>query len=132
MEETLNPTVHAQRRYYVEFGLAMVAYIGVIYLSRTYFNTVPLQWQALVALSPLIPVLLVYAAIIRFILHTDELQRQIIVHSLALAGGATALLAITYGLLEGDILPRPSVWWTYTTFMLCWLIAAFCVRRRYQ
>ncbi|HVU37428.1 MAG TPA: hypothetical protein VHC95_03780 [Opitutales bacterium] len=132
MEETINPTRQAVHRYFWEFGVSICAYVVVIALSRNYYNDVPIQCKALLALLPVIPVGFVFAAIVRFILSTDELQRRIIVNSLALAGGATALLAITYGLLEGDILPPPSAWWTYVTFMASWLIAGLCVRRHYQ
>src|ERR1035441_10041673 len=85
-----------------------------------------------VALFPMIPAVFVFASIVRYLLATDELLRRIAVVSLALAGGATALIAVTYGLLEGDGLPRPSAWWTYGVFMVSWIISSYFVRRRHQ
>jgi len=132
MNNMTNPAIRAVRRYYCEFSVSAIAYVITILLSRTYYNQVPTQWQALVALVPIIPVVFVFIAIVRFVNGTDEMQGRIIVNSLALAGGATALLAATYGLLEGDILPPPSAWLTYITFMVSWLIAGLYVRCRYQ
>ena len=89
-------------------------------------------WQYVVAMLPLVPILLVFGAIVRYMLGVDELIRRIQVDSLALAGGATALIAAAYGLIEGDFAPKLSAWWTFVTFMMAWLIASFFVRRRYQ
>jgi hypothetical protein len=90
------------------------------------------RWQIVVALLPFIPVVFLFAAVVRLLRGTDELYRRIIVESLAIAGGATALLAVTYGLIESDHFPHLSAWWTYSTFMVAWLIAQFFVRRQYR
>jgi hypothetical protein len=131
-----NPVYRGCRRYHIEFGVSMAAYVAAIVLSRWLLNG-PMQhadksWQILVALLPIIPVIFVFAAIVRWVLGTDELLRRICVDSLALAGGATALIAVTYGLVEGDYFPHLSAWWTYATFMFAWLIASFFVRRQYR
>jgi len=135
-EKIVNPVKRAARRYFIEFGLAMAVYVVVIFLSRWLLHG-PMRhaseaWQIAIALLPMIPVLGVFAAVVRLLRRTDELSRQICVDSLALAGGATALLAVTYGLIEGGRLPPLSAWWTYVTFMTAWLVATFFVRRRYQ
>ncbi len=130
-----NPTMNAMRRYYWELGLSLAAYVALILISRSILRHTEMTLgagQIALALLPLIPVIFIFAAIVRFVMHTDELQRQIIVHSLALAGGVTVLSAVTYGLLEGDILPPPSAWWTYTLFMTSWIVAGLFVRRHYR
>jgi len=132
MESHPNPTIRATRRYYWQFGLSMVAYVIVVLLSRWMWLAANGPWRTAVALSPMIPAVLVFASIVRFILATDELIRQVAVDSLALAGGATALAAVTYGLVEGDGLPRPSAWWTYAAFMVSWIVSGYFVRRRHQ
>jgi hypothetical protein len=136
MNEPTNPAKWAMRRYLMEFGLSMAAYVGVMLVSRMLLEG-PMHhaangWQLLVALSPLVTVIFVFIAIVRWVMGTDEMMRRICVNSLAIAGGATALLAVTYGLIEGDSLPRLSAWWTYGTFMMAWLIATFFVRRHYR
>jgi hypothetical protein len=136
VENAINPVRRAVRRYFVEFGISMAAYMATIFFSRWLLRG-PMRHadelsQIAVALLPVIPFALVFAAIVRIVLRTDELNRRIYIESLALAGGATALLAVTYGLIEGDRFPHPSAWWTYVTFMIVWLVASFFVRRRYQ
>jgi hypothetical protein len=132
----VNPVKRATRRYFIEFGVSMAAYVVVIFVSRWLLRG-PLQhasdgWQIAIALLPIVPTLFVFAAIVRVLRGIDELSRQVCVDSLAIAGGATALMAVTYGLIEGGRFPYLSAWWTYTTFMTAWLVATFFVRRRYR
>jgi hypothetical protein len=110
----------------------MVAYVIVVFLSRWMWHTANGPWQTVIALLPMIPAVFVFVSIVRYLLATDELRRRIAVDSLALAGGATALIAVTYGLIEGEGLPRPSAWWTYAAFMVSWMVSGYFVRRRYQ
>ena len=128
----VNPAYQAGRRYAVEFSVAIMAYVIVIFLSRHFWHAASGGWQVAIALVPLIPIAFVVVAVARFLGGTDELERRKIVDSLALAGVATALLALSYGLMEGEGLPRPSAWWTYVTFMVSWIGAGFFVRGRFQ
>ena len=129
-----NPSTKAFRTYSGISGLSMIAYVIAIIVSRNFLNTHPGHGPVFfaIALLPLPAAIFVFVAVVRFILATDELQRRILVNSLALAGGVTALLAVTYGLIEGDDLPNPSAWCTYIVFMTSWLIAAFFVRDHYR
>jgi hypothetical protein len=131
-----NPVRRAYRRYFVELGLAMVLYVGVLFgrnwlLYGTMANAEKSE-QIAVAVTPLVPVIWVFFAIVRLVRNTDELQRRMYVNSLAIAGGATALLAATYGFMEGEYFPLLSAWWTYAVFMSAWLIAGFFVKRSYR
>ena len=131
-----NPTRHAFRRYLLEFSLAIAAYVAAITLSRWLldgpFRTSPEPWASALALLPLLAVIALFIATVRLVLATDEFQRRIIIESLAIAGGATALLAVTYGLIEGSRFPHLSAWWTYSAFMISWLLATFVLRRHYR
>src|SRR5437870_1411935 len=93
----VNPVKRVTRRYFVEFGISMAAYVGVIlirhWLLHDRMRHATEAWQMAIALLPMIPVFFVFAAIVRLVRSTDELHRQICVDSLALAGGATALMA---------------------------------------
>jgi hypothetical protein len=128
----VNPAYQAGRRYLVEFSLSIVAYVIVILLSRLLWHTASGGWQTAIALMPVIPMAFVVVAVARFLCGTDELERRKVVESLAVAGVTTALIALTYGLVEGEGLPRPSAWWTFVTFMVAWIASAFFVRRRFQ
>ena len=89
-------------------------------------------WQLAVALIPVLPVIGLFIAIVRLLLATDELMRRIYIDSLAIAGGITALLAVSYGLIESPGIPNLSAWWTWTVFMISFGIATGFVRRRYR
>jgi len=127
-----NPTTQAQRRYLIEFTIAIVAYFVVLFATRIAFRSLSGPWEPVVALLPVVPVIAVFVAVVRWLQATDEFNRRIIVDSLAIAGGITALLAATYGFAESDLLPRPSAWWTWCVFMFAWAICAMILRRRYQ
>ena len=133
---TWNPVTRATRRYFLEFWISMTAYVAVMWLSRWLLHGrmrgASEAQQIAIALLPVIPTILLFAAIVRLVRRTDEFLRQVCVDSLAIAGGATALLAVTYGLIEGERFPHLSAWWTYVTFMVAWLVASWFVRRRYQ
>ena len=136
MATITNPVKQATRRYFIEFAISMIAYVATIIGTRWLLHgpmrTASPGVQHVVALLPLVPILLTFGAIVRYMLGVDELIRRVHVNALALAGGVTALLAAAYGLIEGDAVPKLSAWWTYATFMTAWLIASFFVRRRYQ
>ncbi len=127
-----NPTTQAQRRYVIEFTIAIVAYMVVLFATRYAFRDLSGPWEPIVALLPVVPLIAIFVAVLRWLRATDEFNRRIIVDSLAIAGGITALLAATYGFAEGDLLPRPSAWWTWTVFMFAWAISAMILRRRYE
>jgi hypothetical protein len=127
-----NPTTAAQRRYYVEFTLAILAYTVVLIGTRVAFRDVRGPAEFAAAIAPAIPLIFVFVACVRWLRGTDEFNRKIIVESLAIAGGVTAMLAATYGFLEIDLLPRPSAWCTWIAFMSIWLIASLVLRLRYR
>lgn len=131
--KSANPTDAAKRRYFLELGGALVAYVIVLIASIHLLNGgLPNPWRTVVALTPVIPVALVFVAVARFMLSIDELQRQIQLESMAFAAGFTALAAVTYGFLESAGLPRPSAWLTYTVVMVAWGLSVPIVTRRYK
>lgn len=131
--KSANPTDLAKRRYFLELAGAMAAYVVVLMASIHLLNGgLPNPWRAVVALTPVIPVALVFVAVIRFMLSIDELQRQIQLESMAFAAGFTALVAVTYGFLESAGLPRPSAWLTYVVVMAAWGLSVPIVTRRYK
>jgi len=133
MKTPSNPTTTANRRYALEFTLAMLAYAIVLIISiKAITHGLPPALKLLFALLPVVPVAFVFAAIVRYMGSIDELQRRIHIESLALAAGITALLAITYGFLETVGLPRLSAWYMYAAVMIAWLVAQPFVARRYR
>lgn len=134
--KTINPVTRAYRRYFLEFAASMVAYVAVVWVRNLLLHG-PMRhtqtgWQIAIALMPVIPAIFLFAAIVRYVRGMDELGRRICVDSLAIAGGATAMAAVTYGFIEGEFFPYVSAWWTYGTFMIAWLVASLFVRLRYR
>jgi hypothetical protein len=129
-----NPTTTALRRYNVAFVITMAGYLallfGGIYLVKAGYAVGP--WRYLAILVPVVPVVLLFVAMLRLYGAIDELQRRITLESLAVAGGITALLAVTYGFLESAGLPHPSAWWTWCIIMFSWGIARPIVARQYR
>jgi len=130
---TSNPLRTAGRRYALEFSISMVAYAVILIVSIMAIERgLPPALKLVFALLPLIPIVFVFAAVVRYMSSIDELQRRIHIESLALAAGITALLAITYGFLETVGLPHLSAWFTYAAVLVAWLIAQPFVARRYR
>lgn len=127
-----NPTTQATRRYQVEFSIAIVLYMAVLFGTRAAFRSYHGPFEIAIALAPMLPVILVFFAALRLFQGTDEFNKRIMTESLAAAGVITALVAATYGFAEGDRLPPPSAWWTWTVFMVSWLAASFILRFRYR
>lgn len=127
-----NPTSVATRRYAVEFSVAIVLYLVVLFWTRTAFRNYHGALETVIALAPMLPVILVFFAALRLFQSTDEFNQRLMTDSLAMAGVITALVAATYGFLEGDALPRPSAWWTWSVFMISWLAASLVLKLRYR
>jgi len=128
-----NPTALANRRYVLQLVVCMLAYVAVLVPAMWLLNHgIEGALKVAVAIAPVVPVAFVFLAVLRYFAATDEFQRRLMVESLAIAGGITALLAVTYGFLENAGLPYLSTWWTYTAFMAAWLIARLFVSRTYD
>lgn len=125
-----NPTTLATRRYMREFWLSIVAYVLILFASIYGLDHgVSGFARYVVAIVPVLPVVAVFIAVVRWLQATDEYQRQTTITAMAIAGGATALINVTYGLLEMAGLPKMSVWITYTLFMVIWLVATLILQR---
>jgi hypothetical protein len=127
-----NPTTLAARRYAIEFTVAILAYLVVLFGTRLAFRDYHGPWLTAIALLPVVPIFFVFLAGVRLFAKTDEFNKRIMTDSLAAAGVITALVAATYGFAEGTLVPRPSAWWTWSVFMVSWLIASFILRWRYR
>lgn len=129
-----NPTTLAKRRYVLELVLCMLAYAVILILAIWMLRHIPLAGplRYVVALAPVVPVVFLWLAILRYWGATDELERRVILESLGVAGAITALLAVTYGFLEGVGFPFLSAWWTWAVFMGAWLVGRIFVSRYYE
>ncbi len=132
LTKTQNPTDVGKRQYKIRFAIAMIAYVAIIFPLVSAANHTQGVWKVVLAITPLVPLIVVFISAIQVMRGIDELERQIHIESLAIAAGVTALLSVTYGFLEVAHFPRPSAWYTYSVVMIAWLIATPFVTRRYK
>jgi hypothetical protein len=128
-----NPAANALRSYCWQGGLSMTAYFIAVYVIGSYVhpNAMANPWRILVALLPIIPIIFAAVAFIRFFRATDELKRQIIVTTFAIAGGVYVFFNITCGLLVVAGIPKPSALCAFYVFSGSAAIASVLLHRHY-
>lgn len=94
-------TVH--RQYIKTIIPAMLAYVvvlfGSVYTLKNAGSTFPLYLRAILSLAPVIPIVFVCRAMIRFLKNCDELERQIELEAIALSCLITGLGFLCLGFL---------------------------------
>lgn len=134
-----NRVTRAGRRYIVELGISMVAYVAAMAIRGNLLygpHLGPISHAnrsllVVIALIPFLPTIAVFAVIVRYIRGTDERMYRIFVDSFAIAGGITALLSVGYGLLEGEFVPLPSAWMPWVAYWVAFGTILPILRRRY-
>jgi hypothetical protein len=96
----------AHRTYLKTFIPAMLAYIGVLFasilISKKLGPDVSVYLRAMLALSPVVPIIFVCAALIRFLRDSDELERKIELEAIALSGLFTGVIFLCLGFLANS------------------------------
>lgn len=121
------------KRYALEFGASMAAYVVVLIGSLTALNAVGEDsfWRYPLALLPVLPGVAALAAFVRHLRTLDELARRIQVEAFGIAFAVTALVTFTYGFLENAGLPRVSAIWVTPLMVFSWGLGLAAVNRRY-
>lgn len=124
----------AGRRYLVEFGGAMVAYVVVLAVAMTLLNNTDAGsgWRVPLALAPMVPVVFVLFAFVRYFGRIDELQRRVQLEALAFAFGGTALLTLSYGFLQLVGFPQVSWFFVWPIMAVLWMAGKVRADRRYK
>lgn len=121
------------KRYLREFGLSMTLYVIVIIGSASLLNRIgDSSWRIPIALAPVLPIVLMLGAFLRYLSGIDELQQRIQLMAIAFAAGAVGLLTFSYGFLENIGFPHLSLVWIFPAIIAFWGIGAACFSRRYQ
>ncbi|MBC3829980.1 hypothetical protein H8K33_00495 [Undibacterium amnicola] len=109
------------KKYGNELGISIVIYMvvlfGSIYIAKPMENSL---LRTLIVLTPTIPALGAFWAIIRHFQRMDEYMRVWLLEVIALAGGITAFFSFSYGFLEGMDYPKLSGFVIYVIFMGSW------------
>jgi hypothetical protein len=111
----------ARRKYQLEMGASMAAYVVVLLGSLTLAKTIEHgALRTALLLSPVIPIGLAIWAIARQFRRMDEFVRLRSLEGLAIAAAVTAGLSLTYGFLEGAGYPRLSMFWVWPVMGFVW------------
>jgi len=96
----------ANRTYLKTFIPAMLAYVLVLFCSILILKKIGLDasvyLRALLSLAPVVPILFVCNALIRFLRDSDELERKIELEAIAMSGLFTGLLFLCLGFLANS------------------------------
>lgn len=119
------PISRAPRRYFIEFNGAMILYIAAVVLRAKYAGGIdePVL-KALMIASPILPVLLMAFAVVRFYRGIDEYHRLQLLEGLAIAAGGAGVITISWSFLEDLGLPHLSIAFTWPIIAAIWGIAA--------
>lgn len=123
----------AGRRYLIEFGGAMFAYAVVLLVTVTLLNVTDpgSGWRVPLALAPMVPLVFVLLAFVRYLGRMDELQRRVQFEALAFAFGGTALLTFGYGFLQLVGFPQASWFFVWPIMATLWIVGKAWADRRY-
>lgn len=123
------------RRYAREFVLAMVAYVGIMALAWTMLDhvhdAIP---RALLALSPVLPALLVARSVMRRVRDGDELEQRMFLEAAAISGLAVGVLSMAAAFLQiaGLVQLRAGLLWVFPGLFAVFGIALWWVKQRYR
>nr|BFD43265.1 hypothetical protein FFPRI1PSEUD_47640 [Pseudomonas sp. FFPRI_1] len=121
------------KRYYIEFSLALLAYIIAVLLSSHWLADLsPGPGKIALALVPVIPMVAMALAVVRQLRRMDELARRIQLEALGLSFVCTALITFSYGFLETAGLSRLSMFYVWPLMGLVWALATVAGTRRYR
>jgi hypothetical protein len=124
------------KRYLREFIYSMSAYVFTLITSIImvgFLADYPMNpARIIVALAPIIPVIFMIVAFLRYLNGIDELQQRIQLLAIGFAAGTTSLLAFSYGFLENVGFPPISLMWVFPVMVGLWGIGLFFISRKYQ
>jgi len=119
------------KKYYLRMILGFIAYaLGIFALNYFYRERSPHRYWLI--LLPVLPLIYVCAAGIRFISETDEMWRKIFTEALAFSGLATGFTCFSYLFLRDMGAREFHAEWAYYMMWTYYLIGFFFSWRRYK
>lgn len=113
------------RRYMWQVGAAMLLYLGLVLLDQVLWPERGTSLAVLCAVLPLAPMVWVAFALVGHLRSVDEMQRQLIINSLAIGFGASIFVALALGMVRmgGVSVPMPE-WVIFVAGMSAWGVTA--------
>jgi hypothetical protein len=127
----------ASRAYMRSMAIAAIVYVAVVFGAVMLIRHAPFslpQWAVIiVALTPLIPALMMVRTYLTFLRSMDELHRRIQTEAWLISAGVIGIGSFTYSFLEEWAhLPRIDLIWIFPALIFAWGLATYFVRRRYK
>jgi hypothetical protein len=123
----------ASKNYACDFTVTMIAYTVIIIASRLILNHLGNSlWRFPIALLPVIPVIFLILAFMRYLAAIDELQQKIQLQAIGFAVGTTGLLTFAYGFLEPAGFPQFSTFFIFPMMIMLWGLGLSYYSRSYQ
>jgi hypothetical protein len=121
------------RRYKFEYFGAAGMYAVLLLVSAGFIDRTPAgAGKVALALLPMIGMIAMCVALVRFMSRMDEFQRQYFMTCGAIAGLVTAIATMALGFLENAGVPRVSMTFVWPVTMLAFGACLLLMRRRYR
>ncbi|MGY0799479.1 hypothetical protein ACW7G0_10550 [Lysobacter sp. A286] len=123
------------RRYAREFFLAIGSYMAIMLLVWPMLEYVQgTAARALIALSPVLPVVFIGRSVMRRVRDGDELERRIFLEAAAIAGLTVGVLSMAAAFLQtaGLVHLHGGLMWVFPGLFAVFGIALWWTKRRYR
>jgi hypothetical protein len=117
------PVGKAPVTYIVEISVAAALYVGAILLRGHFAARVGGPAAFALAALPVIPICLLFLAVVRHYRRVDEMAKLVLLRNVAVSTGITTCLIVSYALLMDAGLPKLSITWAWPTLAVSWGIA---------
>lgn len=120
------------RRYLVEFFAGMAAAVVLILIPADAVVPAGAEgWRLVWALTPLLPLVWVCAAVVRHVMRVDELQRRMILGAMGWGFGVAMMTAIATALVRSaGVAVDGAEWLTFAAGMAAFALAVFAASLR--
>ncbi len=120
-------------RYVLEFSGSMLAYVVVQVVSLMFLRENPdSPWRIPVTVAPVIPIVFMMLAVVRFLRRMDEMLRHLHLEAVVIAYIATLIVCFSYGFLENVGFPSFNTMWIGFAMILFWSIGQLVAGRKYR
>lgn len=128
-------TRYSKRRYQLHVIALMLVYLLLIWIEWPYALRAAPGWQrAVLAMLPALPVVGVFALMARYVIRSDEMERQIHLTALSAATGIVCAACLVLGFLvfgKALVLGGSIVFWVPVALALLYMVARVLAVHRY-
>lgn len=116
------------------FLFGLTAYVVVLIVSQRMLAGMGSDstMATLLAVTPIIPALFICGVVVQVIRNLDEMQRKLQLEALAIAFAGTALITFSYGFLEGNGLPKLSMFTVWPLMSALWFVGVMAGLLRHR